>query len=89
MAILQDMTTMTHEQMMAEIAALRAANEALKAKPLSKVTLKVSEKGAISLYGLGRFPLTLYATQWERVIGFGDEIKAFIRENKGKLATKD
>lgn len=62
----------------AELAAAKAENEALKAAKERKLTLKVSEKGALSVYGLGQFPTTLYKAQWERVIGHIDEIKAFI-----------
>ena len=50
---------------------------------------KVSEKGACSVYGLQRMPVTLYVEQWERLLGYGDEIKAFLAENSGKLKRKD
>lgn len=77
--------------MQAELAKLKAENEALKAKQAArnKLTLKLSEKGGVSLYGLGRFPVTLYGSQWERLLGFVDEIRAFLQENADKLATKD
>lgn len=84
MTIHQDQT-MTHEQMMAEIARLKAENHRL-AQP--KGNLKVSQKGAVSLYGMGRFPITLYAEQWEKVLGMKDQIEAFIVENAGKLKFK-
>jgi hypothetical protein len=67
--------------MQAELAKLKAENEALKAKK-NKLSLKVSEKGAISLYGMGRFPVSLYPDQWDQVIGFADKIKAFVDENR-------
>lgn len=51
--------------------------------------LKVSQKGAVSLYGLGRFPVTLYKEQWERILGFSEAIKAFIRENEAQLSVKN
>ena len=51
--------------------------------------LKVSEKGAISLYGMGRFPVTLYKEQWLRVLESAAEIKAFIHDNEAKLKTKE
>lgn len=89
MATLQDTTKLSHNDLMQMVLALKAENEALKAKPQNKVSLKVSEKGAISVFGLQRFPVTLYASQWERIIAMADEIKAFIRENKTRLATKD
>ena len=71
---------MTKEQL---IALLQAAN-APKA-----LTMKVSEKGALSIYGLGRFPVTLYAGQWERLLSAADQIKAFMTANASLLATKD
>lgn len=51
--------------------------------------LKVSQKGAVSLYGLGRFPVTLYKEQWERILGFAETIKGFIKENEGQLSVKN
>jgi hypothetical protein len=50
--------------------------------------MKVSEKGAVSVYGLGRFPVTLYQEQWAKLLGLADEIKVFIEENKAKLKVK-
>lgn len=55
----------------------------------SRLSLKVSQKGAVSVYGTGRFPVTLYADKWINVLDFGDQIRAFIDANEGKLATKD
>lgn len=74
-----------------QLAALQAENAALKTKmeKAATLSLKVSEKGACSLYGVGRFPVTLYATQWARVLGYADTIKAFLETNKSKLATKE
>ena len=76
-----------------ELARLRAENEALKAsKPAPQfrpLTLKVSEKGALSLYGLGKFPTTLYEEQWLRLLNFAEEIQDFIRENTDKLKKRD
>jgi hypothetical protein len=76
-----------------QLAALKAENEALKAKAEVKRTLsmKVSEKGVASLYGLGRFPVSLYKSQWLRVIGHVKEIEAFLNapENVAKLAVKE
>lgn len=84
---------MTAEQIMkAEIEALRKENEALRAKKAAstRMTCKVSEKsGALSVYGLGRFPVTLYAEQWERLIAHMDEIKAFMKANDKHLTRKD
>jgi len=82
--------TMTNEQLKAEIARLTAANAELTAKSEARqhFTLKVSEKGAVSVYGLGRFPVTLYRGQWERLIANVDGIKSFIEANASRLAVK-
>jgi hypothetical protein len=50
---------------------------------------KVSEKGAVSVYGLQRMPVTLYVEQWERLLAYSDELKAFMKENDGRLKRKD
>ena len=71
-----------------ELERLRAENEALKAKERRGTRLAVSEKGAVSLYGLRRFPVTFYADEWERILGMADEIRAFIRENADALKRK-
>lgn len=80
----------SEEELQAEIAKLRAENEALK-KPAvrGQMTLKVSEKGALSVYGLGRFPVTLYREQWEKLLGMADQIRQFIQENDGQLKKKE
>lgn len=78
---------MSDEDLKAELERLRAENEALK-KPRA-TSLKVSEKGAVSVYGMGRFPVTLYKEQWLRLLGMAEEIRAFIAENEGKLKTRD
>lgn len=81
------------KDLQAQIAALAAENAKLaaklEAKSAAKVSLKVTEKGGLSMYGLGRFPVTLYRSQWERLLAHADEVKAFIEANAGKLATKD
>jgi hypothetical protein len=75
--------------MMAEIERLRAENAALKApKAAWQPKLKVSEKGALSVYGLGRFPVTLYREQWERLLSMTDAIREFIAANDAALARK-
>ena len=76
--------------MQAELAKLRAEKDALAAKlaQRQKVSYKVSEKGAISVYGLGRFPVTLYATQWAALFAHSKAIEAFAVENRDKLAVK-
>jgi hypothetical protein len=80
---------MNEEQMKAELERLRAENETLKARSSKGISLKVSEKGALSVYGLGRFPVTLYKEQWLKLLGMVDDIRKFISENESKLRTKD
>jgi hypothetical protein len=80
---------MADEDLQSELARLRAENEALKQKRSNAVSLKVSEKGAVSVYGLGRFPVTLYQEQWQKLLALTDEIKAFIEENRSKLKVKE
>ena len=80
---------MNEAEMKAELERLRAENEKLKSKDSSGLSLKVSEKGAVSLYGMGRFPVTLYKEQWLRILASAPEIEAFIRENDSKLKTKE
>ncbi len=79
----------TEAELKAELEKLKAENEALKARSSRAVGLKVSEKGGVSVYGLGRFPVTLYKEQWEKLLAMADEIKAFIAENASKLKTKE
>lgn len=76
-------------QMAAELARLKAENEALKKRSERSTSLKVSEKGGVSVYGLGRFPVTLYKEQWEKLLGMADEIRAFITENESRLKVKE
>ena len=71
-----------------EVARLRAEKEALKARSRRGVTLKVSEKGGVSVYGLGRFPVTLYKEQWTKLLDLAEDIRSFIRENDAQLKTK-
>ena len=71
-----------------ELARLRAENEALKARARKGISLRVSDKGGVSVYGLGRFPVTLYKEQWLKLLDVADEIRAFIRENEPQLKTK-
>jgi hypothetical protein len=80
---------MADEELQAELERLRAENEALKQKRSSAISMKVSEKGAVSVYGLGRFPVTLYQEQWKKLLAIADEIKAFIEENRSKLKVKE
>ena len=80
---------MTEEEMKAEIDRLKAKNEALVKSSSAQVSLKVSQKGGISVYGLGRFPVTLYKEQWEKLLAMTDSIKAFIVENEHLLKKKE
>jgi hypothetical protein len=80
---------MNETEMKAELERLRAENAKLKSKDSIGLSLKVSERGAVSLYGMGRFPVTLYKEQWLRILASAPEIEAFIRENDSKLKTKD
>jgi hypothetical protein len=77
------------EDIQTELARLRAENEALKQKRNSGVSMKVSEKGAVSVYGLGRFPVTLYQEQWTKLLAMASDIKTFIEENRSKLKAKE
>lgn len=79
--------TLTKEQMSAIIAQLTADNAKLRQSvPAPKaLSMKVSEKGALSLYGLGRFPVTLYASQWERVLASTTQISQFLKANESTL----
>ena len=80
---------MSSEELEAEIARLRAENEKLKQKSGRGLSLKVSEKGGVSLYGIGRFPVTLYKEQWLKILGMASEIEAFIRDNNHLLKAKE
>ncbi|HEY4230276.1 MAG TPA: ASCH domain-containing protein [Thermoanaerobaculia bacterium] len=77
------------EDLAAKVARLEAENAALKKENRPAVSLKVSDKGGVSLYGLGRFPITLYKEQWLTVLGMADELRAFIAANNAKLKTKE
>jgi hypothetical protein len=79
----------TEEEMKAEIERLRAENESLKKPARGVLSLKVSEKGALSVYGMGRFPVTLYREQWERLLAMSDQIKEFIELNDHALKKKE
>ena len=80
---------MPDEDSNTEIARLRAENERLKRTATNRgMTIKVSEKGGVSVYGLGRFPVTLYKEQWTKLLDMAEEIRGFIRDNDGALKTK-
>ena len=77
------------EALRAELEQLKAENEALKRRTEKGLSLKVSQKGAVSVYGLGRFPVTLYKEQWGRLLDMADDIRAFIVEHDAELKAKD
>jgi len=79
----------TPEEMQAELERLRAENEALKKPTRGQLSLKVSEKGALSVYGLGRFPVTLYREQWEKLLGMAEDIRTFIQAHDSDLKKKE
>jgi hypothetical protein len=80
---------MSDEDLKAELEKLRAENDQLKNKSVRGLSMKVSEKGALSLYGVGRFPVTLYKEQWIKVLGMKDEIEKFLQANASQLKTKE
>jgi predicted component of type VI protein secretion system len=79
---------MSDQDLKAELDRLRAENERLKKRSERTMSLKVSEKGGVSVYGLGRFPVTLYKEQWGKLLDMADEIRAFITENEPRLKAK-
>ncbi len=79
----------SEEDLRAELEKLKAENEALKATKQRELSLRVSAKGAVSLYGLRRFPATFYADEWDRILGMADEIRDFIKKNEEKLSRRD
>jgi hypothetical protein len=79
---------MDDEEMKAELLRLKAENEALKSRSSLVISMKVSEKGGVSIYGLGRFPVTLYKEQWAKLLDMSDDIRAFLKDNDSKLKTK-
>ena len=79
---------MADEDLKAELERLKAENESLKNQRGRSVNLKVSEKGGVSVYGLGRFPVTLYKEQWAKLLAMTEEIRAFIKEHDAELKAK-
>jgi len=80
---------MSDADLKAELERLKAENEQLKSQRGRATGLKVSEKGGVSVYGLGRFPVTLYKEQWAKLLDMADEIRAFIKENESRLKAKE
>jgi hypothetical protein len=79
---------MADDDLKAELERLKAENERLKSQRGRGASLKVSEKGGVSVYGLGRFPVTLYKEQWAKLLAMADEIREFIAEHEADLKTK-
>ena len=80
---------MSDNNMKAELERLRNENAALKKGASDGIRMKVSEKGGVSVYGMGRFPVTLYKEQWLKILDMSEEIRAFITENEARLKAKD
>ena len=82
------MTMSNPEDLQAELERLRAENSALKKTSAKGLSMKVSEKGALSIYGLGRFPVTLYKEQWAKLLDMADDIRTFLKANDAQLKAK-
>lgn len=80
---------MSDEDLRAELERLKRENETLKKGAARGVSFKVSEKGGLSVYGLGRFPVTLYKEQWTKLLDMSDQIRAFLKEHDAELKSKD
>lgn len=80
---------MSDEDLKAELERLRSENAALKKGAAAGTRIKVSDKGGVSVYGLGRFPVTLYQEQWLKLLGMADEIRSFIAANEPLLKKKE
>jgi hypothetical protein len=83
------MSSKEPEDLRSEVERLRAENERLKKGTSKGISLKVSEKGGVSVYGLGRFPVTLYKEQWKKLLDMSDDIREFMKANDGQLKTKE
>jgi len=77
-----------NEEMRAELERLRAENEGLKARKSPEMRLQVSQKGAVSLYGIRRFPVTFYADEWDIILGMADDVRTFISQHESELKRK-
>ena len=80
---------MNELEMKAELERLQKENESLKARNSKGISMKVSEKGGLSVYGMGRFPITLYKEQWLKLLDMADDLRRFIEENSSKLKVKE
>lgn len=77
------------DDLKAELERLRAENAALKKVGSKGVSMKVSEKGGLSIYGLGRFPVTLYKEQWTKLLDMAEDIRTFLKTNDAQLKSKE
>jgi hypothetical protein len=80
---------MSDDDVKAELERLRRENAALKKGASTGIRMKVSEKGAVSIYGMGRFPVTLYKEQWLKLLDMSDDIRGFISANESQLKAKE
>jgi hypothetical protein len=80
---------MSETDLQAELERLKAENERLKAGRGRSTGLRVSEKGGVSVYGLGRFPVTLYKEQWTKLLDMADDIRKFLKDNDTQLKAKE
>ena len=80
---------MADDTLREELERLKAENAALKAQATRGISIKVSEKGGVSVYGLGRFPVTLYKEQWSKLLDMADQIRSFIRDHDAELKAKE
>jgi hypothetical protein len=83
------MSSQDPDELKKELERLRAENDRLKKGASKGISLKVSEKGGVSVYGLGRFPVTLYKEQWKKLLDMSDEIRNFIEDNNSQLKSKE
>ncbi len=79
---------MSDEDLKNELERLRSENAALKKGAATGITMKVSEKGGLSVYGMGRFPVTLYKEQWVKLLDMSEDIRSFIKSNEATLKSK-
>jgi hypothetical protein len=79
---------MSDEDLKNELERLRSENAALKKGAATGITMKVSEKGGLSVYGMGRFPVTLYKEQWVKLLDMSEDIRSFIKANEATLKSK-
>jgi hypothetical protein len=77
------------DELQKELERLRSENAALRGGHRAGLTFRISEKGAVSVYGLGRFPVTLYQEQWDKLLNATDELRAFIDANRDRLKKKE